>query len=65
MAMRPSLIRILIRSVMTTVIFTVIFGVYLAYSRTPDLHRQLVVSAAFCLAVTVLLERFVWPRLRV
>lgn len=64
MAMRPSLTRILTRALAGTVIFAVIFGVYLSYSRTPELVRLLAVSSAFYLAVAVLLERFVWPRLR-
>ncbi|MBB3870590.1 hypothetical protein [Brevundimonas mediterranea] len=62
--MKSPLAKILIRTLVSSVLFGVLYGVYLTLSKAPDIPLTLFVVVSFYFAVTLLLERFVYPRFR-
>ena len=63
MALKSPIARILIRSLATTVLFVVLYGIYLTIGRQPDIPMTLAATGAFYFAASLVMERFVFPRL--
>jgi hypothetical protein len=63
MAVTSPLAKILLRPLATSVLFAVLYGIYLTLSKQPQIPLTLFVVIGFYFAASLLLERFVFPRI--
>lgn len=63
MALSSPVVKILLRPLATSAVFAILYGIYLTLSQQPQIPLTLFVVIGFYFAASLLLERFVFPRL--